>query len=295
MGALGGAPGAPAMTTLLGVQMRADSATRPSRQFVDGLRMLGRGLALYGRSPRLVLFGLLPALITFVLLAAAFILLVYFINDVARAVTWFASDWPTGLRDLVRVLAGIAVLGVSALLFVVGFTALTLAIGDPFYEKISEEIDARCGGLANPVQRPWWRELLRGLGESARLVVFSAVVGIALFLAGLLPAVGQTVVPVIGALVGGWALALELTGVAFARRGMRLRDRRRILRRHRPLALGFGVGVFVCFLIPLGAVLVMPGAVAGATLLTRQIFGEPAVPGARRAAVPPSARPALGG
>jgi CysZ protein len=174
------------------------------------------------------------------------------------------------------------VLGVAGLVFVVGFTAITLAIGDPFYEKISADVDARCGGLANPAQLPWYRELLRGIGESARLVAFSAIVGSALFLAGLLPAVGQTVVPVIGAFVGGWALALELTGVAFARRGMRLRDRRRILRQHRPLALGFGVGVFLCFLVPLGAVLVMPGAVAGATMLTRQIFGEPA-------------RPALGG
>ena len=29
------------------------------------------------------------------------------------------------------------------------------------------------------------------------------------------------------------------------------------------MALGFGVAVFVCFLIPLGAVLLMPAAVAG--------------------------------
>ncbi len=263
--------------------MRAGSATRPGKQFADGLRMLGRGLALYGRSPRLVVLGVLPALITFVLLVAAFGLLVYFIDDISRVITWFANGWPAQLRDLTRVLAGIALLGVAGLVFIVGFTALTLAIGDPFYEKISEEVDQRCGGLPGAITPPWWRELLRGLGESVRLLVFSAVVGLALFLGGLLPAIGQTVVPVIGAFVGGWALSLELTGVAFARRGMRLRDRRRVLRQHRPLALGFGVGVFVCFLIPLGAVLIMPAAVAGATLLTRHIFGEPAVPGPRRA------------
>ena len=265
------------------------------KQFVDGFAMLGRGLALYARSPRLVLLGVLPALITFVLLVSAFAVLVYFIGDVAKVTTWFAAGWPAGPRDLVRLLAGIGVLGVAALVFVVGFTAFTLAIGDPFYEKISEEVDQRCGGTSTVVQLSWWRELLRGLGESVRLVAFSAVVGVVLFLAGLLPAVGQTVVPVIGASVGGWALALELTGVAFARRGMRLRERRRILRQHRPFALGFGVGVFLCFLIPLGAVVVMPAAVAGGTLLTRRIFGEPAVPGPRRAVAPPAARPALGG
>jgi CysZ protein len=39
--------------------------------------------------------------------------------------------------------------------------------------------------------------------------------------------------------------------------------------------MGFGVAVFVCFLIPFGAVLVMPAAVAGATLLTRHVHGQP--------------------
>ena len=50
---------------------------------------------------------------------------------------------------------------------------------------------------------------------------------------------------------------------------------RRALRRNRWLALGFGVSVFVGFVIPLGAVLLMPAAVIGATLLTRYLYGLP--------------------
>jgi CysZ protein len=250
-------------------------ATRPVRDFASGVRLLGRGLALYGRNPGLVVLGLLPALITFLLLASLYGLLVYFIGDVASLVTWFADGWSHGIRTLARVLAGIAVLGAVGLVFVVGYTGITLALGDPFYEKISERVDGHLGGLANPVQRPWWRELLRGLGESLRMVLLTASVGALLFVAGFLPAVGQTVVPVLGALVGGWFLAVELTGVPFARRGMRLRQRRRVLRERRWLTLGFGTAVFLCFLIPLGAVLLMPAAVAGATLLTRRHLGQP--------------------
>jgi CysZ protein len=82
-------------------------------------------------------------------------------------------------------------------------------------------------------------------------------------------------VPVLGANVAGWFLALELTGTPFYRRGLRMRDRRVRLRTRRTLALGFGVAVFVCFLIPLGAVLIMPAAVAGGTLLAREVgFGD---------------------
>jgi CysZ protein len=49
-----------------------------------------------------------------------------------------------------------------------------------------------------------------------------------------------------------------------------------MLRQHGWLSLGFGVSVFLCFLIPFGAVLVMPAAVAGGTLLTRYLHGQPA-------------------
>jgi CysZ protein len=83
------------------------------------------------------------------------------------------------------------------------------------------------------------------------------------------------VVPVLGAAVGGWLLAIELTGAPFQRRGRRLQDRRQVLRAHRPLTLGFGVAVFLSFLIPLGAILLMPAAVAGATLLSRRALGQP--------------------
>lgn len=254
---------------------RVRTAARPASRFFTGVGLLGRGLAVYGRSPGLVFLGILPALISFVVLVAAFGTLVYFINDIASAATWFAHGWDPGLAKLAKLLAGIAILGSVGLVFVIGYTAITLAIGDPFYEKISERVDGMYGGLPNAVPLPWWKELVRGLGESVRLIALSLIIGAALFLAGFLPAVGQTVVPVIGALFGGWALAVELTGVAFARRGMRLRDRRRILRRNRSMALGFGTAVFVCFLIPLGAILIMPAAVAGATLLTRRLFGEP--------------------
>jgi CysZ protein len=126
------------------------------------------------------------------------------------------------------------------------------------------------------VEVAWWRSLRRNLADSLRVLSLTVAIGIPLFFLGFIPVVGQTVVPVIGASVAGWFLALELTGNPFYRRGMRLRERRARLRTRRALALGFGVAVFVCFLIPLGAVLVMPAAVAGGTLLAREVgFADP--------------------
>ncbi len=245
------------------------------RQFFDGAALLGRGLTLILRSPRLLLLGLLPALIAGILYSAALFVLIDFLPAASAHVTWFADDWGAGGRDLIRLLAGIAVLGVAVLLGVLSFTAVTLLIGDPFYEQISELVEHRYGGVPDQVEVSLFSSLGRSLVDSIRLIGVSILVGIPLFALGFIPVVGQTVVPVLGALVGGWLLAVELTGVAFQRRGQRLRDRRAVLRANRPLTLGFGVAVFCAFLIPLGAILLMPAAIAGATLLSRKVLGHP--------------------
>jgi CysZ protein len=253
----------------------AAPATSAVGRFFSGAGLLLRGLGLYARNPRLMLLGILPALITGALFLAAFATLVYFVDDVAALVTPFADDWSATPRNAVRVMAGLALLGIGGLLGVLTFTAVTLVVGDPFYETISERVEQRYGGTPGEVEVPFWRSLRRSAADSLRLVGVSVLIGVPLVVAGFIPVVGQTVVPVVGAVVGGWVLVLELVGAPFYRRGMRLPDRRRVLRADLPTSLGFGVAVFVCFLIPLGAVLIMPAAVAGAALLTRRLLGQP--------------------
>jgi CysZ protein len=77
--------------------------------------------------------------------------------------------------------------------------------------------------------------------------------------------------------VSGYFLTLELTSIPLERRGLRRRDRFALLRRNRALAVGFGASVFVVFLIPLGALIAMPGAVAGGTLLARERLADQGV------------------
>ena len=241
-----------------------------AREFLLGASLLGRGLSIVLRRPRLLGLGLLPAVISGVAYGAALSTLIAFLPELTREVTWFA-DGAAGWRDLLRILAGMAFLGAAVLLGVLTFTAVTLLIGDPFYERISSLVEAQYGGVFRGAEVVWWRSL----ADSLRLIALSLLFGVPLFALGFVPVVGQTLAPVLGGAIGGWLLAMELTGVPFQRRGQRLRDRRRVLRAHRSLTLGFGVAVFLSFLIPLGAILLMPAAVAGAALLTRRALGQP--------------------
>jgi CysZ protein len=245
-----------------------------ARQFFQGVALLGRGLKMWATDPRLMLFGALPALVVALFYAAARVLLFSQVGHLAEWVTPFADDWQDVWRTTIRVTAMVAFAALGTLIAVYSFTAITLAVGDPFYERIWRHVENRLGGIQNEVEVPFWPSWLRGIGDALRILAITGLIGIALFVLGFVPVIGQTVVPVLGAAVGGWFLALELTGKPFEARGRSARDRRRALARIRPTALGFGVASYLVFLIPLGAVVVMPAAVAGATLLGRQAADE---------------------
>lgn len=248
----------------------AESASSTAKQFFSGVALFFRGLGLMARRPGLYLLGVVPGLISFLILAAAVTAVVAGLDGEVRVLTGFTQGWATWLRTTIDVAARIAVVGVSVLISIWAFTSLALFLGQPFFERICSVLDDEAGVAPGPASNIL-TDMLIGLRDSLRVGVLVAVVGLGLFLAEFIPVVGQTVVPVLAALFGGWTLVVELTGPPFTRRGFDLVARRARLHRHRAEVLGLGVMIFVVFLIPLGAVLFMPVAVAAATVLTQRI------------------------
>jgi CysZ protein len=237
--------------------------------------MFGQGLGILLRSPRLLLLGALPAVVTTLLLLGGMVALVTWIDELAALVTPFADDWAEGLRAAVRVAAGVAVFAAVLVVGLIGFTALTIAVGGPFYELIAEKVEDGLGLAPSEEELPWWRLLGMGLRDGVLLVLRSLVFTIPLLVAGFVPVVGQTVVPVLLALVTGWFLALELVAVPFYRRGMDLRQRRARLSTRRGLALGLGVPTSLLCAVPFAAIIVMPVAFVGGVLVAHETLREP--------------------
>jgi CysZ protein len=250
----------------------ARRATAPVAGFAAGIGYLGRGFAMYRRHPGLMLLGLVPAVIAFAALVAAFVAMVVFVDDIVDLLTPYMQTWPELLRTILRTAAVVAIVVVWVVLSLLTYVALTLLIGQPFYEAISKRIEDQLGGVPGEINVSFWRTLPRTVFDSIRLGLFSVLVTASLFLLGLVPVVGTVIAFVLGARLLGWVLALELTSVPFERRGLRYADRKRALQANKPLALGFGAATFACTVIPLFTVVAMPAAVAGATLLSRRIL-----------------------
>lgn len=240
------------------------------REFIGGVSCLGRGFAYWRRRPALMALGILPAAIVGVLFLAGLIALGVFLPAIAEALTPFADGWPGLWATVIRVAVGTALLGAALVLVAVSFTAVTLLVGDPFYERIWNGVEADLGGAVAPAGYGFWRSFADGLSLIAR----GLGVALAAALIGLVPLVGGVLSTVFAVLLTGWLIADELTARALSARGMARGERRELMRPHRARVLGFGVAAQLCFLVPLGAVATMPAAVAGSTLLARSLLED---------------------
>ncbi|GAA3103801.1 EI24 domain-containing protein [Streptomyces goshikiensis] len=204
-------------------------------------------------------FGLLPGLVSLVLYTGALIGLGYGADDLTAWATPFADGWSAPWLGLFRGFLTGLVFCLGLFLAVITFTAVTLLIGQPFYESLSEQVDRTEGGAVPESGLSLGRELWISARDSLKVLGRVALYGILLFALGFIPVVGQTVVPAIGFCVSGYFLTEELTAVALQRRRTELAERLVLLRSRRMLVLGFGVPLVLAFLVPLVAVFLMPG------------------------------------
>jgi CysZ protein len=234
-------------------------------EFARGFVSLRHGFAFWRVRPGLMALGLVPAVIVAAVFAVLVVVLAINLETITSWMTPFAANWWEWARVAIRVTIGVATLAGALVLVGFAFTAVTLLVGDPVYEKIWRGVEEHAGGLP-PVREPgFWHSL----GDAARLVLQGVVSGLVIWILGFIPVLGL-LAPALGFLVASRLVALELTARPLEARGLDRRERVRMLRSRNPRLLGFGVAVHLCYLVPGGQIAVMPAAVVTATLLARE-------------------------
>lgn len=267
--------------------------------FFTGVADALRSLAWWRRMPGPMLLGLIPAVIVQAIALTVFIVLMFIVlptwlDDWTAFADAWVPFWATALRSALYVITGIGVI----LLFTSTFVALTLMVGDPFYERIWRGAELRLTGAAP--DSPY------GLGAAIRdgLSLFLRGIGAAIIagLLGLIPIVGAVIGFSVGLVFSGSGLATELTDRALTHRAMPRGERRALRKTQRARLLGFGVAGQLAMMVPVLAIFAMPTLVAGATEVVDDLlagrrrplpvprpFGTPGGPAA--ATAPPPALP----
>ena len=225
------------------------------RYLLGGFQMLAK--------PGLRRFVLIPILVN-VLLFGGLIGLAYgWVDDSSRYLIAKLPDWLYWLTYLVIpvfVLASLVVIFYT-------FSIIANLIAAPFNGMLAEAVECHLTGQPLPGD---WRQLLRDvlpsiLSELRKLMYF-LLRALPLLLLLLVPLV-NVAASVLWLLFSAWMMTVQYMDYPMANHRLFFKDQRVRLRKRPLLAWSFGGLVMLCTLIPVLNFIVMPAAVAGASLL----------------------------
>ncbi|MBK8163161.1 MAG: sulfate transporter CysZ [Gammaproteobacteria bacterium] len=229
--------------------------------FLTGASCVFRGIPLLLR-PGVRRYVIAPLLINLL----AFVALVWFgISQFAGLLAWLETVLPAWLSWLDWLLWPLFVLVAVLAGFVVCLLLATL-VAAPFTGPLAAAVETRLRGRAPSSEGGFIMESAAALAGEARKLGYFALRAAPLGLLTLVPGVNLVAVP-LWLLFSAWMLALEYAEVPLGNHGLTFPAVRARLAQRRMLALGFGATLLVLTLIPLVNLLVMPIAVAGATVL----------------------------
>ena len=183
--------------------------------------------------------------------------------------------WIAILALLAAVLVGLAFL----VLIFFGFTLLLNLIGAPFNDLLAEKVEAMLNGESKGPASGWSRlpaVAVAAVKNELKKYIYFLILGLLVLIPAWIPGLNVVVAPVLSVLVGGWMLAIEYLAYPMGRHDQLFPAVRKWAGANFLLSLGFGLTVLLFTMTPLVNLLIMPAAVAGATLMwheRREFFG----------------------
>ena len=230
---------------------------------LSGPQYLREGLKLV-LSPNLRLFVLLPLAVNLLLFGG----LIYFAgHQFSLWVDALMPSLPSWLSFLTYILWPLFVALVVLMVFFT-FTLVANIIAAPFNGFLAEKVEVVVRGQDNfPAFS--WGELValvpRTFGREMRKLGYFLPRAIGLFILSLIPVVNVVAAP-LWLIFGVWMMAIQYIDYPADNNKMSWQDMLAWLRQKRWQSLGFGGITYLALMIPLVNVLMMPAAVAGATL-----------------------------
>lgn len=229
---------------------------------VVGIDYLYRGLRTLGK-PGIRLYFIFPL---FTNLLVFGLLLYWLVQYAATVVSDIDPYVPDFLEDLA--IAWLWTYLFSMVLLIVNlFSSLAMIIAAPFNGLLAEAVEYDQTGK-HPPGGLWDAiiDFLPSMLNEVRKLSYRLVVTILALVLIFVPYV-NIVVPFVWIVVQSWLFGFEYLDYPLDNHGVRLRQQRKLLRKQRILTTTFGGWIMIFNLIPLINILVMPAAVAGATLL----------------------------
>jgi len=183
-------------------------------------------------------------------------------------------SWVPAIFNFLRWIIWIVISTFTAIFVFFTFTPIANIVAAPFNALLSEKIEIRLTGKAISANSSFMQMARDSFLSQIRKLVYIISWSAVLLLISLIPLVNFAA-PFLWVIFGSWLLSLEYLDYPMGNHELNFTRQRQILAARKGLSLGFGSSVMVLTSIPLLNFIVMPVAVAGATVLwVEQLEGE---------------------
>ena len=238
---------------------------------MQGASCLGRGVRLI-RHPDVRLYVIMPLLINVTFFGA----LIWFGYTQFSPLVELLMSYIPGFLDFLRWIVWLFITMLTAIIVFFTFTPIANIVAAPFNALLSEKIEKLLTGKAVSSDISFLTMVKNSLLSQLGKLFYIALWSLALLLVSLIPLVNFAA-PFLWVLFGSWLLSLEYLDYPMGNHDLSFSRQKQLLSGRRGLALGFGGSVMVLTSIPLINFIVMPVAVAGATLLYVEQLEETAL------------------
>ncbi|ENF8748936.1 sulfate transporter CysZ [Vibrio fluvialis] len=229
----------------------------------------GLGYFFYGFdiavSPGIRRFVLMPLLTNILLVGGA---LYYLFSHLDSWINDWMGQIPDWLSWLSYILWPLLVITILAT-FSYFFSTLANFIAAPFNGLLAEKVEEKLTGkkVNDDGVLAVVKDVSRIMAREWRKLVYVLPKAIGLFILLLIPALGQTLGPILWFIFTAWMLAIQYCDYPFDNHKVTFNDMRNSLKQKQGKAYTFGMLVSVLTTIPVVNLFVMPVAVCGATAM----------------------------
>ena len=236
---------------------------------MKGSMCLGRGFRLI-RQPGIRVYAVMPLIINSVLFAA----LIWFGYEQFSPMVEKMMSYVPAILGFLRGIIWFIISIFTAIFVFFTFTPIANIIAAPFNALLSEKIETRLSGKSISSNSNFIKMVRVSVLSQLRKLIYILFWSAALLLVSLIPLINFAA-PFLWVIFGSWMLSLEYLDYPMGNHELDFKQEKQILAARKGLALGYGGSVMVLTSIPLLNFIVMPVAVAGATLLwVEQLEGE---------------------
>ena len=214
------------------------------------------------RQPGVRIYAVMPLLINTVLFAS----LIWFGYEQFSPLVDYMMSWVPAIFNFLRWIIWIVISTFTAIFIFFTFTPIANIVAAPFNALLSEKIEIKLTGKAISANSSFMEMARDSFLSQIRKLVYIIFWSAVLLLISLIPLVNFAA-PFLWVIFGSWLLSLEYLDYPMGNHELNFTRQKQILAARKGLSLGFGSSVMVLTSIPLLNFIVMPVAVAGATVL----------------------------